>query len=260
VLSLAGGSPIQGGHPDQDINADNATTTQVGGPVGAFYLIHTDGIFNSEQEVQSYKNKDGNLIQPNAVPGDIRFVDANGDGIISSLDKVYSGSPFPKFSYGFGFNSSWKGFDLSMFIQGTYGNKIYNGLRMTLEETSNMTNWDKSTLNAWTPDHHTNIPRLTSTDPNTNARVSNRFLENGSYLRMKSLELGYTFNSSIIKTIGISSFRAYLSLNNMFTITKYSGYNPDIGRSGSILDRGVDNGIIGYPLSRSATFGVQLRF
>lgn len=249
VLSLAAGKPI----------INETTTTLVGGPVGAFYLIKTDGIFNSQQEVQSYKNKAGNLIQPNAAPGDIRFVDANGDGIISNADKVYRGSPFPKFIYGFGFNGSWKGIDLSMFVQGTHGNKIYNWLQSDLENVGAPPhNWSKSVLKGWTPDHHTNFPRVISTDPNNNGRASDRFLEDGSYLRMKTMELGYTFNPDVLNPAGIKFLRVYISAENLFTITKYLGYNPDLGRTGSILNRGVDNGSLSYPLSRSFILGIQL--
>jgi hypothetical protein len=257
VLSLAGGRPLLGGSGAVR-NGGAVTTTKVGGSVGAFYLIHTDGIFNSEEEVQSYKGKDGNLIQPNAGPGDIRFVDANGDGIISDADKLYSGSAFPKCSYGFGFNGSWKGFDLSVYIQGTYGNKIFNGVNQTLSEISGEHNWLKSYLNAWTADHHTDVPRVITSNPNGNNQISDYFLENGSYLRMKTLQLGYTFNSGIIEKAGITSLRTYLSFDNIFTITKYSGYNPDIGRTGSILNRGVDASLDGFPLSRSVSLGVHL--
>ncbi|MGQ8335339.1 TonB-dependent receptor [Sunxiuqinia sp. A32] len=249
VLSLAGGRPLHG----------PVNITKEGGPVGAFYLIKTDGIFNSEQEVQSH-NKDGNLIQPNAAPGDIRYVDANGDGMISSADQVYCGDPSPKFSGGIGFNISWKGFDLSAFMQGTYGNKIYNGIgrnQMVLY-VGNEGNVLSSLLDSWTPDHHTNIPRLILTDPNNNSRYSDRFLEDGSYLRMKTMQLGYTFNSNMIKPVGFSSLRVYVSSDNVFTITNYSGYNPDIGRGGSVLNRGVDFESVAYPLARTIALGVQL--
>jgi TonB-dependent starch-binding outer membrane protein SusC len=198
------------------------------------------------------------LIQPNAAPGDIRFLDANGDGLISDADRVYCGSPFPKFEYGFGFNASMYNFDLNVFLQGTHGNKIYNGLRQDLESMSLEFNYAKSTLNAWTPQNHSSIPRAIINDPNFNDRTSSRFLEDGSYLRMKTLQLGYTFQENLINRIRISSLRAYASIDNLFTITDYSGYNPDIGRTGSILDRGVDYGHIAYPLAKTFSLGIQL--
>jgi hypothetical protein len=258
VDKLIGGLPLYGGQPTH--HGSSTTTTREGGSVGSFYLIKTDGIFNSQEEINAYRDKNGNLIQPNASPGDIRFVDANGDGMISDEDKQYCGSAFPKFSYGFGFNGRWKGFDLNMFFQGTVGNKIYNGLRMDLDGMNLEFNYSKATLNAWTPEHHTDFPRAVIDDPNYNTRVSDRFLESGTYLRMRSLQLGYTLPTALLHRVGADGLRAYVSFDNLFTITGYKGYNPDIGRSSSILDRGVDFGHVEYPLARTATIGVQLNF
>jgi hypothetical protein len=256
VIELGTGTQqIFGGQPTH--HGASTTVTEAGGPISAFYLIKAIGIFNSQAEVDAY-NKGGTPIQPNAAPGDIKFLDANGDGQINDKDRVYCGSPFPKYEYGLGFNASFSNFDLNAFFQGTYGNKIYNGLRQDLESMSLEFNYSTATLNAWTPEHHTSIPRAVTNDPNFNDRTSSRFLENGSYLRMKTLQLGYTFPSSVLNRIKISSLRAYLSADNLFTITKYTGFNPDIGRSGSILDRGVDFGHISYPLARTLSVGVQV--
>jgi TonB-linked SusC/RagA family outer membrane protein len=256
VVELGTGSQqIFGGQPTH--HGASTTVTQAGGPISAFYLIKAEGIFNSQEEINNH-SKGGQLIQPNAAPGDIRFLDANGDGQISDADRVYCGSPFPKFEYGFGFNASWSNLDLNVFLQGTHGNKIYNGLRQDLESMSLEFNYAKSTLNAWTPQNRSNIPRAIINDPNYNDRTSSRFLEDGSYLRMKTLQLGYTFPQGLINTIKISSLRAYASIDNLFTITDYSGYNPDIGRTGSILDRGVDYGHVAYPLAKTFSVGVQL--
>jgi hypothetical protein len=171
---------------------------------------------------------------------------------------VYCGSPFPKFEYGFGLNASLSDFDINMFFQGTQGNKIYNGLRQDLESTNLEFNYSKALLNAWTPENHSDIPRAVTSDPNFNNQTSSRFLENGSYLRMKTLQLGYTLPASFTKRIKITSLRAYLSADNLFTITQYSGFNPDIGRTGTILDRGVDFGHVAYPLARTYSLGIQL--
>jgi TonB-dependent starch-binding outer membrane protein SusC len=256
VVELGTGSQqIFGGQPTH--HGASTTVTQAGGPISAFYLIKAEGVFNSQEEINSH-SKGGQLIQPNAAPGDIKFLDANGDGQISDKDRVYCGSPFPKFEYGFGFNASWSNLDINVFLQGTHGNKIYNGLRQDLESMSLEFNYSKSTLNAWTPQNHSNIPRAIINDPNYNDRTSSRFLEDGTYLRMKTLQLGYTFPESLINSIKISSLRAYASIDNLFTITDYSGYNPDIGRSGSILDRGVDYGHVAYPLAKTFSLGVQL--
>ncbi|MEP7143905.1 MAG: TonB-dependent receptor [Ferruginibacter sp.] len=258
VIALGTGSQqIFGGQPTH--HGASTTLTEAGGPIGGFFLVKADGIFNSQDEINSY-NKGGTLIQPNAAPGDIKFLDANNDGQISDEDKVYMGSPFPKFEYGFGINASVSNFDIGMFFQGTYGNKIYNGLRQDLESMSLEFNYSRTTLNAWTPQNHSDIPRAVINDPNFNDRTSSRFLETGSYLRMKTLQLGYTFPASLSKGIKVSSLRAYVSADNLFTVTKYTGYNPDIGRTGSIFDRGVDFGHVAYPLARTISAGFQLAF
>lgn len=257
VIELGTGSQqIFGGQPTH--HGASTTLTEAGGEVSAFYLIKAVGIFQSQEEVNAYTDKNGKIIQPNASAGDIKFLDANGDGIISNSDRVDCGSPFPKFEYGIGFNLAAYNFDLNVFMQGTSGNKIYNGLRQDLEGMNLEFNYSKATLNAWTPTNRSDIPRAVINDPNFNAQTSSRFLENGSYFRMKTLQLGYTIPESINNRIGITSLRAYISADNLFTVTKYSGYNPDIGRTGTILDRGVDYGHVAYPLARVISFGLQL--
>jgi TonB-dependent starch-binding outer membrane protein SusC len=255
-----GSQQIFGGQPTHHGTA--ATVTMAGQPVGAFYLIKTAGIFNSEQEVLDY-NKEGELIQPNAKPGDIRFVDANNDGIISEDDRVYVGNPTPDFSYGFGGNARYKNFDLSLFFQGTYGNKIYNGLRQDLEGMNLEFNYAKSTLNAWTPENPTDFPRAVINDPNYNTRTSDRFLESGSYLRLRTLQVGYTIPKALLERIKLTSCRFYVGFDNLFTLTNYKGFNPDLGRYTSggnqgIFDRGVDFGHVSYPLARTSMLGLQL--
>ena len=256
VLELGTGTQqIFGGQPTH--HGASSTLTEAGGPISGFYLIKDVGIFNSQAEINAYQ-KDGKLIQPNAAPGDIKFLDANNDGQISDLDKVDLGSPFPSFEYGFGFNASMYNLDINLFFQGTQGNKIYNGLRQDLESMSLEFNYSIATLNAWTPQNLSNIPRAVINDPNFNDRTSSRFLENGSYMRLKTLQIGYTFSDMVKKRLRVASIRAYVSADNLFTITKYTGFNPDIGRTGSIFDRGVDFGHVAYPLSRTISVGLQL--
>ncbi|MBB6129224.1 TonB-dependent receptor [Mucilaginibacter lappiensis] len=257
VIALGTGSQqIFGGQPTH--HGASSTLTEAGGSIGSFFLIKDIGIFNSQAEINSYVNKDGKLIQPNAAPGDVKFQDTNGDGQINDNDKVNAGSPFPNFEYGFGVNASMYGFDIAMFFQGTQGNKIYNGLRQDLESTNLDFNYSQSMLNAWTPTNHSNIPRAVTSDPNFNNRTSTRFLEDGSYLRMKTLQIGYTLSNALAKKIKITSLRVYASADNLFTITNYTGFNPDLGRTGSIFDRGVDFGHVAYPLARTISLGVQL--
>ena len=253
-----GSQQIFGGQPTH--HGASATVTQAGLPVGSFYLIETAGIFSSQSEVEAHSSN-GELIQPNAQPGDIRFVDYNNDGQIDENDRHFLGSPNPDFTFGLGGNLRWKGFDMNLFFQGTYGNKIYNGLRQDLEGMNLEYNYAQATLDAWTPENtDTDIPRAVINDPNQNARTSDRFLEDGSYLRLKTLQVGYTLSESLLESLQIDNSRIYLSADNVFTVTDYSGYNPDIGRAGSVLDRGVDFGHIAYPLSRTFLLGMDITF
>jgi TonB-linked SusC/RagA family outer membrane protein len=256
VIALGTGSQqIFGGQPTH--HGASSTLTEAGGSIGSFYLIKDIGIFNSQAEVDAYQ-KDGKLIQPNAAPGDVKFQDTNGDGQINDNDKVNAGSPFPKFEYGFGINASMYNFDINMFFQGSQGNKIYNGLRQDLESTNLEFNYSKALLNAWTSENHSNVPRAITSDPNFNNRTSTRFLEDGSYLRMKTLQIGYKLGKDLLTKLRITSLRAYISADNLFTITDYTGFNPDLGRTGAIGDRGVDYGHVAYPLARTISIGVQL--
>ena len=186
VLALSTGSQvISGGSASHHGSA--VTYTREGYPLYSFFLIKTDGLFRSEAEVSAH-NKNGQLIQPNAVPGDIRFVDANDDGIIDGNDRVYCGSPFPDFSYGIRLDGEWKNFDFAIFFQGTKGNKIYNGFNTYLEAVRVNTNYSTATLNSYTFNPDSNFPRLDMADPNGNGiDNSDRFLENGSYFRMKNI-------------------------------------------------------------------------
>ncbi len=235
---------------------------KVGVPIGSFYLIKTDGIFNSEEEIKAY-NKGGTPIQPDAKPGDIRFVDYNGDGKIDNQDVQNLGSPFPKFNMGLAANLSYKGFDLNIFFEGVSGNKIYNGRRQWMEKMTEVTNFSTSVLDAWTPDHHSNFPRFTLSDPNNNKREnSDRWLEDGSYLRFKRLEIGYSVPKTLTGKWGIDRIRVFGSAENLFTATKYKGYNPDLGIApgSGVLTRGMDNSWDAYPLSRTFLLGLNLSF
>jgi TonB-linked SusC/RagA family outer membrane protein len=239
--------------------AENTTLTQEGGEVAAFHLIQTAGIFQSQEEIDNYTYTDpsGNTsqIQPSAVPGDIRFVDANNDGVIDAEDRVWSGSAMPDFTYGFNVELNWKNFDLSASFYGTEGNKIYNGTAYTIEGMANFTNMSTVLLNAWTEENPSDIPRLTRLDPNRNGRTSSdRFLEDGSYFRLRNLQLGYTVPSDFLEKMKVDRLRIYLAGQNLFTITDYTGYNPDI--YSGLLNRGVDTGI--YPYSKTFRIGLQV--
>lgn len=234
------------------------TQTMVGKEIGAFYLYEANGIFQTDAEAAGYKNADGDALQPNAKAGDIRFRDTNGDGVIDEKDKTYQGSGFAKFEYGLNLAANFKNFDLSLFWQGVGGNKIYNGNRFELEGMEAGRNFLTTTLDAWTPQHtNTDMPRAVLGDPNRNARESTRFLESGAYLRLKVVQLGYTFPQTLLKDIKVSRLRVYLSGQNLLTFTKYSGLDPEVGTF-SALNTGVDRML--YPQNKRIMAGVQLTF
>lgn len=249
-----GSQAIWGGATNQNINT---CKTMAGYPIGSYWLIPTDGYFNSDTEVEAY-SKDGVKIQPTAQAGDIRFKDTNDDGTIDDKDRVYCGSPFPDFTFSVNGNLTWKNFDASATFQGVAGNKIYNATRQTLEDATKGTNFLASTLDYWTPDNlNAAHPRLTWDDPNRNTRAeSDRYLENGSYLRLRNLQIGYTFPQQWFKGY-IQKARVYANAENLFTITGYTGYTPDVNADNARY-RGFDNFI--YPTNRVFMLGLNVTF
>lgn len=253
------------------------TYAKPGYPIGGFWLVKTDGIFQSQAEIDTYV-KDGQKIQPNAQPGDLKFVDYDGDGSISNVsDKQYCGSAMPKMSLGVSLGAEWKGFDLNLFFDGQFGHKIYNALPYYTLKREGVGNYLANMADAWRPDHtNTDIPRFigstdvagTSADNNgTNWAVTDRWLEKGDFFRLKTLELGYTLPKIWVSKACMQNVRVYTAMDNLFTITGYTGYTPDLGfndgdgsnGSGSgVMSRGCDDGR--YPLARTITFGLQVTF
>lgn len=234
------------------------TRIKVGEPLYSYYGYKTGGIFQSQEEINNYKDSNGNLIQPNAKPGDIKFLKKPGNtGGLNNEDFVNLGSPYPKFSYGLSYNMTWKNFDLNLFFQGVYGNKIFNGLKfisLNPGGTGQNYNMERDILNAWTPQNtNTNIPRLVHGDPSGNySKVSDFYVEDGSFLRLKNFTLGYSLPKELYNKIDINKLRVYITSNNLFTITKYSGFDPEVGMN----DYGIDTGR--YPQARSFIFGVEI--
>ncbi|WP_296380178.1 TonB-dependent receptor [Winogradskyella sp.] len=232
-----------------EFNNFPTTRTEVGGEIGRFYLFEADGIFQNQAEI------DAHGAQPDAQPGDLRFKDISGNGTLGDEDKRYMGSGLPDFEYGLNFNAKYKNFDVSMFFQGTQGNKIYNGVKMWLYRTDR-NNMSSDLLNAWTPQNTgSNIPRNVFGDPNNNIRPSSYFLENGSYFRLKNIQIGYTLPESLASKLSMTNARVYVTANNLFTITDYSGFDPGLANGGTFT-RGVDRGF--YPLSKSFILGVNI--
>lgn len=244
---------ISGGASFQSMGT--VTRIRVGQSYNSFWGYKSTGIFQNEQEVQNYKNKNGALIQPNARPGDFIWSDLNGDGQITDgdLDKTFLGSNIPKYTFGFTVNLDYKGFDLMAFAQGVAGNKIFQGLRRLDILTSN---YSTKALSRWRGEGtSTDFPRLIDTDPNGNfSRMSDFYLEKGDYLRLKVLQLGYTLPKGLLDKAGISRVRVYVTAENLLTLTNYSGYDPEVGGGIFGLDRGQ------YPQARTILGGLQLSF
>lgn len=233
------------------------TQTLKGYPVASFWLYQTDGIFQTDAEAAAYVNSAGERLQPSAKAGDIRFKDVDGNGSIDSGDKVYSGSGIPKVEANLSFSGSYKNFDLSFQFGSAWGHKLYNVNRLYYEGMDAGRNYFTSTMNAWTPQNAgTSMPRAVLGDPNENTRESDRFLENGNFVRLRQLQLGYSLSRALAKKMYLEKCRLYVSGENLFTITKYSGIDPEF--SSSILDTGVDSFV--YPFTRSFVVGLQVTF
>jgi TonB-linked SusC/RagA family outer membrane protein len=230
------------------------TRIQVGQSYNAFYGYKTAGIFQNMDEINNYKGTGATgPIQPNARPGDFRWVDVNGDGKITVDDKTFLGTNIPKYTYGLTINLDYKGFDFMMFAQGSAGSKIFQGLRRL--DIGNA-NWQTRALGRWAGEGtSTDYPRLTSNDANGNfSQMSDFYLESGDYARLKIVQLGYSLPPNIYSKIGASRIRVYVTAENLVTLTDYTGYDPEIG--GGVF--GVDKGQ--YPQARSFIGGIQVQF
>lgn len=244
---------------DADFGSYNITNTAVGESIQSFYGWVVDGIFQDQQEVDNHASQTAST-----APGDLKFRDTNKDGTIDVNDRQYLGSFMPKMTYALNLGANYKNFDLSIFFQGVSGNKIFNATRVITEGMVRFFNAGTQVLDAWTPTNtNTNIPRAIGSDPNQNARPSTRFLEDGSYLRMKNLMLGYTIKPGSLQTLTkgtVKSFRIYVSAQNILTFTKYSGYDPEVGNRtpNSSLTNGIDFAV--YPQPKAFQVGLQATF
>lgn len=236
--------------------------TQEGSSVAQFYGLQTDGIVQTEEEAAALQN-----VQPNVRPGDFKYKDLNGDGVINDKDRTNIGSPLPKFTYGFNADLSYKNFDLSMFFQGSYGNKIFNGTKHLMQSSSNY-NKTEDMVDRWTgPGTSNERPRLSDKSIN-NLLISDYYIESGSYLRLKVVQLGYTLPEKYTKRIKMDKIRVFVGAQNLLTFTKYSGFDPEIGqnvnwvngqRFQSPTDFGIDRGGT-YPQARTWQFGLNASF
>ena len=258
VLNLGGLPFILPAQPaSEDSGIQLGRIIQVGQPLGTFYGYAFDGIFSTTDDISS-------SAQPNAAPGDVRYKDLSGpdgvpDNTINDQDRIIIGNAQPKFYGGFTNDFSYKNFDLNINMIFSYGNDIYNGTRVMLEDMQGLRNMSATTINRWTPEHQTvNIPRMYRSK--TTMRVSSQYLEDGSYLRFQNITLGYNVPSKILAASKyISSLRLYASVQNLLTITNYSGMNPEVSKYGQDnLGAGYDS--FSYPLAKSVMFGLNINF
>ncbi len=223
-----------------------------------FYGYKTNGIFQTQAEVNAYVNTSGALLQPSAKPGDVRFVDLNGDGIISDDDKTNIGKGMPDWTYGLTMGADWKGIDLNLFFQGTIGNDVFDFAQRGDIPAMNRPAW---ILQRWHGEGTSNrIPRMTNANPNANWRSSDLYIKDGSYMRLKSAQLGYTLPANITRKVSIQRLRLYISADNLFTFTKYDGFDPEMatGDDNRYTHIGVDRGI--YPQARTISVGANISF
>ena len=216
-------------------------------PINVFYGYVTDGIFQNQSEVNTH------AVQPGAEPGDIRFRDLNNDGVINDSDRTVIGNPNPSWLFSMNNSLSYKGFELSVFLQGIAGNKIYNANNIDNTGMAAAYNQTTDVLKRWQGEGTSNsMPRAVFGDPNQNTRVSDRFVENGSYLRLKNITLSYTFPKQWLQKAQIENARLSLSCENVATITGYSGFDPEVGINGIDQNR--------YPISRTFSLGLNFNF
>lgn len=255
VLSL--NAPIQSGRVDSGVYA---TLTEVGHPIGSFYLYQMEGIFQDETEIMLHANQGA---AGSIVPGDVKYRDVNEDGVINEKDRTFCGSAIPKFTAGLNIGFNFYGWDFSMFFQGAFGQKIFSQINYDIEGYYRGFNVTKRYYDEhWTPENHSNTqPRASWSGKTNNVKASTRFLEDGSYVRLKNIQLGYNFK--LKEGCPVSACRLYVAGNNLFTITKYSGLDPEMTvstNSASEGDRanGIDWGT--YPVARSVTLGLNITF
>ena len=261
VIALAAGVPNIEAGADVDLTEGyNVTNTAPDHPIQSYFGWVTEGIFQDSADIKKHATQTAGT-----GPGDLKFKDINGDGKIDNSDRTFLGSFIPKFTYSLNLGANYKNFGLTVFFQGVQGNKIYNALRATTEGMVRFFNAGTQVLNAWTPTNtNTNIPRAISADPNQNARPSTRFLEDGSYLRLKNIMLSYTIPDKSLQSITkgtVRNFRIYVSAQNILTFTKYTGYDPEVGNSApgsSSLTNGIDYAV--YPQPKAYQVGISADF
>lgn len=250
VLEVGGNSGVDsvllGGYLGNGIPV---TRTEVGLPIGAFYGYQTNGVFQTQDEIDNYPV----YTQEELQPGDLKYVDVNKDGIINQLDRTFIGSPIPKFIFGLNFGLEYKGIDFSLNIQGQAGNKIFNGKEVVRPDPYN---YEAHVMDRWTgPGTSNDEPRPSAGGYNYNP--SDKYIYDGSFVRFRNIVLGYTFSKEKSQKIYMQNLRIFVKADNLYTLTKFTGYTPEIG-STDVLSNGIDNGA--YPVTAVYSFGINLTF
>ncbi len=250
IIGLNQGQPLRAGGVGQQSFTTYSTN---GHPIGSFYVLQALGVFQTQDEVNNYKSKSGTVIQPTAKPGDLKYLDADGDGKIDlTADRVFAGSYQPKFYYGINTGLNFKGLDLSADFFGNAGNKVYNGKKaFRYESTDN--------IEASYADKRWKANRPSTTDPSTlpsNIPASTYFIESGSFLRLNNMTLGYTLPKATLRKARISNIRIYVTSQNLFTATPYSGFTPEL--PAGVLDSGIETNA--YPTTRTFAVGLNVNF
>jgi len=235
---------------------DGRAMTSLGQPVGMFYLIRTDGLFQTQEEVNNYKSSDGTIIQPNAGPGDVKYIDDNDDGTITTADRVVAGSPWPDFEYGINLSASYKNFDFSLSGYGKAGVKVYNDTRRYISIFQDCAQAPAG-YDYWTPQNTgSRNPRLIYGDGRNTLDYSDRWLEKGDFFRISNISLGYNWQRPAIFKNMVENIRVSVAGQNLITITPYKGYDPDF--QGSLFEPGVDYS--SFPSPKSVIFSLNVIF
>lgn len=257
VKSLGSGANI----PGKDIHLDYYTYTMIepGMPIGYFYGFKTDGVFQTQEEIDHYIHN-GQVVMPGAKPGDLKFIDLNGDGKLDDEDRTLIGNPHPDFTFGLTVGGEYKGFDFSLFFQGSIGNDILNIIKYDIYSGTGWYNAPKDILATyWNGAGSTNKNFAIDADSRMNLEMSEWYVEDGSYVRLKNIQLGYTIPRQITRKFSLNTLRIYVAAQNLFTITGYSGLDPEIGEvNNNPLYTGVDMGF--YPQARTYMFGLNMKF
>lgn len=239
------------------LSSTNYTMTEEGMPIGYFYGFKTDGVFQTQEEIDNYKNN-GLVIMPDAKPGDLKYQDLDKDGKIGEEDRTMIGNPHPDFTFGLTLGGEYKNFDFSMFFQGSVGNDVMNIIKYDIYSGTGWYNAPKDILTTfWDGPGSTNKNFRIDSNTRMNNQLSDWVIEDGSYVRLKNIQLGYTFPAALTKKITINNLRVFVAAQNLFTITGYSGLDPEIGHADSPLYQGIDVGY--YPQPRTFMFGISMK-